>query len=670
LGLSRKFLLAFHILHFLWTCRLDLLFSRASSDLLPFLCSAGHDAGAHDSFVVIYYLSSKYITGGPMASDSSLGEALCQFHIFCETHEETRHQYASSSISSWLAPTAALSTQSQIQDQSALITSPPELRLRFAIPEPQNADTCQQAEQSASQAIQQASQQASQSIQQASQSIQQASQQASQQISQSAAAASRSASQAIQQAQQSASQSIADAQRSVSSAISSASSAISSVQASAASAISQANGQMQSAQISASLAQSVASKVVAAATGSVAAAGSSFLSAAAKATQSADASVSAFGAAAASSVSQASLQASASQTQAVTATQAALAIVGSIIASALITILIYFFIARHKKKAKQRSRVQPSPTSAYPSNPKFPVSDQVGTTIAASQSDYSTAAVPNSNDFSAKPTTSKDSNNGIPTIKTSTVSWNPANPPKAPRLTSWLKLQDGVSPFGPITLPTDVNAASPLGGQLKSPHQTIDRAPSLRFKTNPPLRSPAIPVLMEYKPPVSVVNIPPKRNPTIRKPMNPPSKPETPPVDYKSYRESKASVWTDEVPDDGPSPALQSPPRAPKEPATVTGGYGMKLPSPKNPRSTAEWLAERAVNRDSSNTVTSQRPSYGIGLPRNPRASRAPQRAQSMQGEIGEVQGLNRFLDPNRGSTISRAESGSSQSTIGVGKAV
>jgi vacuolar-type H+-ATPase subunit H len=180
-----------------------------------------------------------------MASGSSLGEALCRVNIFCEGHPDTAAQWPiSSSITFPILPTTTLSGQTSIQDHSALITSPPELRLRNAFPAPQNQDTCQQAEQSASQAIQQASQQASQSVQQASQ-----------QLSQSAAQATRSASQAIQQAQQSASQSIADSQRSVSSAIQSASFAIASVQSSAAAAISSANAQMQSAQISASAAQ-------------------------------------------------------------------------------------------------------------------------------------------------------------------------------------------------------------------------------------------------------------------------------------------------------------------------------------------------------------------------------------------------------------------------------
>jgi hypothetical protein len=122
---------------------------------------------------------------------------------------------------------------------------------------------------------------------------------------------------------------------------------------------------------------------------------------------------------------------------------------------------------------------------------------------------------------------------------------------------------------------------------------------------------------------------------------------------------------------------LQSPPRAPKEPASVTRGYTMQIPSPKNPRSTAEWLAERAINRDSVKTVASQRPSFGFGLPRNPRASRGmpyslgPQMADSLQGRVGYVQGLNRFLDPNSGRTLSRVGSDGSQTTTpGVGKAM
>jgi hypothetical protein len=370
-------------------------------------------------------------------------------------------------------------------------------------------------------------------------------------------------------------------------------------------------------------------------------------------------------------VAQASFQVTASQTQAVTATQIALAIVGSIIASALITILIYFLIIRHKKKANRRSRAQQSPGPEYSSDSKFPVSDQVGTTIAASQSSYSPAAGHHSNDVLPTPFSGEDSMLRNPTIKTSTVPWNPANPPKAPKLTSWLKLQDGLSPFGPISLSTDANAALPLGGQLKSPHQTIENAPNPLFKSKATIRSPTIPVVIKNNPPVVVVQIPPKRKPTIRQHASPP------PGEDHSYGENKASVWTDEVAINRPSPALQSPPQAPEEPWTPTGKFSMQTPAPANPRSTAEWLAERALIQDSLNSNANQRPAYGLGLPQNPKTSRAmpsalgPHRnAESMLGEAGYVQGLNPFLDPDSRSTRSRIGSGSSQATMVLGKAM
>lgn len=351
---------------------------------------------------------------------------------------------------------------------------------------------------------------------------------------------------------------------------------------------------------------------------------------------------------------------------------------------------------RHKKAAKQRSLARGSPGPGRSSDSKFPVSDQGGTTIAASQS-YSTPPAVGRTSTGSKVSlsmfpntpTGEASKSSEPVIKTSTVSWNPANPPEAPRLASWLQLQSGVSPFGPIKLAADINANAPLGGQLKSPHQTIDRAPSLLWKSILPLRNPTIPVLIPkpeaavaMKPEVSVVNIPSKRNPTVRKPASPPTSAESsPPLLDNSYRESKASVWTDDVPDDGPSAALQSPPQAPRGPVSVTEGYTMKLPSPNNPRSTAEWLAERSLNRSSANTVGSQRQSYGFGLPRNPRTTRAgsgipsglasQRQPVNVQGDLGYVQGLNRFLGPNRGSSLSRMGSERSQvSSPGVGKAV
>jgi hypothetical protein len=165
-------------------------------------------------------------------------------HSFFNIHMDERQQQEAPSNSMRHALSAILSKKDKVQDHAALITPPPELRIRNPIPKPQNGANCDDASRSASQAIQQATQQASQSIQQASQSASQASRQASQ-----------SASQAIQQAQNSASQSIASASRSMSSAMSSASSVIESIQSSAAQAISRANGSMMTAQASASSVQ-------------------------------------------------------------------------------------------------------------------------------------------------------------------------------------------------------------------------------------------------------------------------------------------------------------------------------------------------------------------------------------------------------------------------------
>lgn len=177
-----------------------------------------------------------------MLLDSPLEEGLDSlYHLYMDVPQQH-----SSSLR--VVPSSTLSSsQSRTESQSILITTPPELRLRNPVPEPQAAD-CSQADQSASQAIQRASQQASQSIQQAQQ-------QASQSVSQASQQAAQSASQAIQQFSNSASQSIAAASRSVTSAISSASQAVASAQSSAAAAISRANGSMVNAQVSLTVAQ-------------------------------------------------------------------------------------------------------------------------------------------------------------------------------------------------------------------------------------------------------------------------------------------------------------------------------------------------------------------------------------------------------------------------------
>jgi hypothetical protein len=246
------------------------------------------------------------------------------------------------------------------------------------------------------------------------------------------------------------------------------------------------------------------------------------------------------------------------------------------------------------------------------------------------------------------------------------VSWNPAAPPKPPRLKSWLKLHAEISPFEPIRLPTDGNAASSLGYQLKHSQRAVSKAPSQRLRSNLPLKSPTSPVVVEKAAiAVSVVQIPPtKRNTTVGQPVRPLPKAKPFSTVNESYQESKASVWTDDVPDDKLSPVIQSQPPAPKEPVTVTRGCLMRIPSPKNSRTKADWMTEHVQNRDGLETAEILRPSYGFGSRRNSTASRS---------EIGYVQGLNQFRSPYRGSALSRRESNSSYSsgptTPGVGKA-
>ncbi|KAH8672009.1 hypothetical protein BGZ60DRAFT_430441 [Tricladium varicosporioides] len=641
-----------------------------------------------------------------MLPEPSLGEESLLLNTFFESNMHQPHQLNSPSGPIVVVASKTVVVQVTVQDEAALITAAPELRRRD--PEPQQ-DTCQQADQSASNAIREASQAASQSIAQASRDATDAARQASQ-----------SASQAIQQAQNTASQSIAAASRSAAQAMSSASSAVSSIQASAASAVSRANGSMMEAQNSASLAQGSASAAVtqlqaavAAATGSAAAAGSSFLAAAAKATQGAQASVSAIGAAASSSVSQASAQVSASQNAAVTATQAALAIVGSIIASALITILIYFLIAKHKKTVKRRSRNQKTRSPGFSSDEKFPISDQVGTTVAGSAY-QGTKKGPGSNSpvslsqFPQTPGNITSTSQGS-VVKTTSVPWNPSKPPRAPTLGSWLKVQDGVSPFGPINLPTDSKPNSPLGGQLKSPLRSPapNPAPTTIKSPQNSMYQSTLPLRASNPPPktltATVTTIKPVINrqaSNAQKPSQQPSQPapQTLPTqtEIPGYRESKASIWTDEVPDPSPSPPLQSPPPHLKNPgqqqqrSTITKNY-MSIPSPKNPvRTTAEWLESiknaaepppsfRTSTRNSAQTQTrNSRPTFG--LPRNPRMGsglpsgpRVNRQVNSVEGEIGFVQGLNRFLPGSRASQLSRmgsdASAGTSSTLVGGGGA-
>jgi hypothetical protein len=395
----------------------------------------------------------------------------------------------------------------------------------------------------------------------------------------------------------------------------------------------------------------------------------------------------------------------ASQTAAVTATQAALAIVGSIIASTLITILIYFLVIRHKRKARRLSRDrQSSPKTNYFADPKFPQSAQNAPTIAASQSNYPTTRTgplggsPDS--FSLFPAVSgaKSSGQRDSLVKTTTVPWNPSKPPKAPTLKAWLKVQDGVSPFGPINLPIETKDPGPLGGQLKSPLRRIDtnapKSPSMVSKIPVATQSPSFPSYIGNK--TTITSVP--KSPLAR--LASPKQPDILPrhsTPGPQYRESKASVWTDDIPYQSPSPPLQSPPRQKKgrgtpAPASVDKDYGMTIPSPRAPvRTTAEWFAAREdvkaqdLSTPSSAYISTANIGIGMkgkpwkpsmGLPKNPRAgSKLPKLGQrSVRSVEGDNQGLNRFLAPgDRASQNSRFGSDiseRSQATPGVGKAM
>lgn len=180
-------------------------------------------------------------------------------------------------------------------------------------------------------------------------------------LSNSAEAASRSASAGIAQAQASATQAISSISAAASQSVSIASQSAASVSSSASSALSSMSSRLSSAESSASSAVAAANSsalsavmaasiLVQAARGSVNAAGSSFLAAAAQATSDAQASILKIGAAATQLISQSQAQAQASQALAVSSTNAAIAIVVSIVGSAIITFILFFFITRYRKK--------------------------------------------------------------------------------------------------------------------------------------------------------------------------------------------------------------------------------------------------------------------------------------------------------------------------------
>lgn len=166
-------------------------------------------------------------------------------------------------------------------------------------------------------------------------------------------------------------------------------------------------------------------------------------------------------------------------------------------------------------------------------------------------------------------------------LKTTSVPWNPENPPKAPTLSRWLTLQrETVSPFGSIQLPSDTDSNAPLGGQLKSPLRSSDRPGSSAQDKS-----------LSWSPQKTKKIGPrgPKPSPKVT-PMKQtsPQSPDTPAL-MRIYRESKASVWTDDV----PSPSPVTSPSKTKGPAERPASAAQR-----STRNTAEMLVE-SLQRDS-----------------------------------------------------------------------
>jgi len=258
---------------------------------------------------------------------------------------------------------------------------------------------------------------------------------------------------------------------------------------------------------------------------------------------------------------------------------------------------------------------------------KFPVSDQQAPTIAESRSGTA-GEIPrasSSNSFSLFPKVVDTPNQ--PSIKRTSIPWNPSDPPKPPSLGSWLKLQNEVSPFGPIRLPSDRKSPSPLGGQLKSPLQSKkSKAPSPqapRFVSNLATREPRIPNL-SFRNPKSPPII--QRDDSVKRKQLSPEIPESPGEKelYSKERESKASIWTDDMVMDDPTP---------NAPATIRRVEltSMQLPPIDKPvRTTGEWLKDQqrgqSINPPRSpvsqplvsprQQALSSKPSFSMGPPR------------------------------------------------------
>lgn len=350
----------------------------------------------------------------------------------------------------------------------------------------------------------------------------------------------------------------------------------------------------------------------------------------------------------------------------VTSTQLALAIVGSIIASSLITIIVHLIFLRHKKLARlARSNALGKGADSI-EDLKFPSSGQARTTIEASQSAYKPERQEKSSNprvtFSLFPMPSPLNSPVEKQPALSTNAHGAADAQKSPSLRSWLRYQNNISPFGPIQFPTDQGSDGPLGGQLKSP---LQGPPPSRFNMDVVSDKPAARLASRVNPPSRPL-VSPKTVDGIFKPSS---------VD-PSYRESKASQWTDAITDDGTT----MPPPSPNMP---TRGESMQIPTPNKPiRNTAEWLMDRANFRADSPGLNSRssklsidgrsfsRPSITGGLPNNPRKGIAARMKLRPSVESDREQSSNGLLDPKGKGKARENRNETNLHTPGVGKAM
>jgi hypothetical protein len=387
-----------------------------------------------------------------------------------------------------------------------------------------------------------------------------------------------------------------------------------------------------------------------------------------------------------SQLSQASPMSISTHAGTVTGTQLALAIVGSIIASSLITLLAHFIILRHKRLSRE-ARPRSSGDDADSINDlKFPISGGVTTTVETSNSTYASGK----NDRSPSPhvtfsllpklfssedmlTEKRKSSVGKTTPPT-----DPTNAPRSPSLRSWLKRHSNISPFGPIQLPTKHGSEGPLGGQLKSP---LRAPPPPRFILDVSLDKTTSAELLSPVTASFPRNSSTGRRLAGQKTANGVSKL---PSTSQPYRESKASEWTDAITDYG-SEMFPSTPGVPAEPVSGAQQNIMRIPSPNQPiRNTAEWLMDHATfrsfspdldSRGSKQSVDSRgnlRPTMSGGLPTNPKGSNWGFRTRPEPNKQDDsTQDSNRFHDPKGKSRLSTNDGDKTHpNTPGVGKAM